>query len=82
MVRAFVIMFAFGAGTAMVLVVAGLTSGRVLARWRPGILRSAARAKRLMGATLLLLALLVLSGADKRVEAWSLKWLPDWAVSI
>jgi cytochrome c-type biogenesis protein len=82
MVRAFVIMFAFGAGTALVLVVAGLMSGRALARWRPGLLRNAARAKVLMGTTLLLLALLVLSGADKRLEAWSLGWLPDWAVTL
>jgi cytochrome c-type biogenesis protein len=82
MVRAFVIMFTFGAGTALVLVVAGLTSGRVLARWRPGVLRNAARARVVMGATLLLLALLVLTGADKRLEAWSLGWLPDWAVAL
>jgi cytochrome c-type biogenesis protein len=80
--RAFVIMFAFGAGTALVLVAAGLMSGQVLARWRPGVLQSAARGKVLMGTTLLLLALLVLSGADKRLEAWSVRWLPDWAVSL
>nr|MBA3887747.1 sulfite exporter TauE/SafE family protein [Acidobacteriota bacterium] len=82
MVRAFVIMFTFGAGTAVVLVAAGLISGRALARWRPGVFRHAGRAKRLMGGTLLVLAILVLSGADKRLEAWSLGWLPDWAVSI
>jgi cytochrome c-type biogenesis protein len=82
MVRAFIIMFTFGAGTALVLVLAGLASARALARWRRGLVWGAARARRVMGVTLLLLAVLVLSGADKRLEAWSLRWLPEWAVGL
>jgi len=36
----------------------------------------------LLGSVLIILGLLVLSGRDKRLEAWSLTWLPDWAITL
>ncbi|MFU8814789.1 MAG: cytochrome c biogenesis CcdA family protein [Pseudomonadales bacterium] len=79
---AFVVMLAFGIGTASVLLLAGFTSTRVLSRWRPGILSRAERGKKLLGYTLLLLSLLVFTGLDKVLEALALQLLPAWAISM
>lgn len=79
---AFVVMFAFGIGTAAVLIVAGLLSRRLLMRWRPATLRRAGSAKKLLGWTLLLLGLLVLTGGDKALETLALGILPNWAISL
>jgi cytochrome c-type biogenesis protein len=79
---AFVIMFAFGIGTASALLAAGLLSNRLLARWRPATLSRAGSAKKLLGWTLLLLGVLVLTGWDKVLETMALGILPDWAISI
>ena len=75
---AFLIMAAYGLGTGGVLLVAGLLSHRALVRLRPQVLAGAARAKKLLGWTLVLLGTLVLTGMDKRLEATAVGWLPDW----
>jgi cytochrome c-type biogenesis protein len=82
MIAAFFVMLAFGAGTALALLVAAFGSQEALRRLRPGILSSATRGKALLGFVLLALGLLVLTGWDKRLEAWSLTWLPDWAITL
>jgi len=79
---AFVVMFAFGVGTAAALLLAGVVSGQLLNRWRPGMLQGAARGKQWLGALLLLLGLMVFTGLDKQLEAVALEILPDWAVSL
>jgi len=79
---AFLIMLAFGIGTASVLLLAGFVSGRVLTRWRPDLLGRAETGRRLLGAILLLMALLVLTGWDKRLEALALEMLPQWTISL
>ncbi|MDQ5910452.1 MAG: cytochrome c-type biosis protein [Pseudomonadota bacterium] len=79
---AFVIMFAFGMGTSAVLLVAGLLSQQLLMRWRPATLSRAGAAKKLLGWTLLLLAVLVLTGGDKVLETLALGMLPDWAITL
>lgn len=82
LLMAFVVMFSFGLGTAAVLIAAGLASRSALMRWRPGVLSGAARGKKLLGWTLLFLALLVFTGVDKVLETIALQILPDWAISI
>lgn len=79
---AFLVMFAFGIGTAAVLLATGLVSGKALGHIRPGLLRNAVSAKMLLGWLLLGLGLLVLSGVDKVLEAAALRMLPDWAVAL
>jgi len=75
---AFVVMLAYGIGTAGVLLGAGVVSGRVLARWRPGVTTGAHWGKKLLGGTLLLLGLLVFTGVDKVLEAFAVDLLPAW----
>ncbi|MDT8364077.1 MAG: cytochrome c biogenesis protein CcdA [Nitrosomonas sp.] len=79
---AFLVMFAFGIGTAAVLLATGLVSGKVLGHVRPGLLQNAALTKKLLGWLLIGLGLLVLSGADKILEAAALRILPDWAIAL
>lgn len=79
---AFLVMFAFGVGTASVLLVAGVVSGQVLKRWRPGLLARAETGKKVLGWTLLSLAAMVLTGVDKTLETLALGILPDWAISL
>lgn len=82
MPMAFAVMASFGIGTSGLLVLAGYASGRLLARIRPGIMEGARSGKRILGGLLVLMATLVLTGWDKRLEAWGLGWLPDWAVTL
>jgi cytochrome c biogenesis protein CcdA len=80
--QAFLVMLAFGIGTATVLLAAGMASARALQRLRPQLLAGAGAGKRWLGVALLLLGLLVLTGVDKRMEAWAVGWLPDVVTSM
>ena len=75
---AFAVMFAFGLGTASVLLAAGLGSTRLLARASPRLLSSASGGKRLLGVMLLTLGVAVLTGVGKVVETWAVRWMPIW----
>lgn len=79
---AFTVMFAFGIGTASVLLAAGLVSSRALARARPALLSSASRGKTLLGGLLLILGVSVLTGLDKVAETWAVGWMPTWVFAF
>ena len=78
MAMAFVVMLAYGIGTASVLLAAGKISGSVLTRWRPGVLASGKFGKRMLGWSVLILGLLVLTKTDKVLEALAVDLLPRW----
>ncbi|WP_020210670.1 cytochrome c biogenesis CcdA family protein [Gilvimarinus chinensis] len=82
MASAFIIMLAFGVGTALVLLIAGLLSGKALQKLTGGLSKGAGFGKMLLGAMLVLLGLLTLTGLDKQLETWALGWLPEWATSL
>lgn len=79
---AFVVMLVFGIGTAGVLLMAAMLSGKVLNRWRPGLLNNAGRGKVVLGSLLLLLGAMVFSGMDKVLEEFALGTLPEWALTL
>lgn len=79
---AFLTMSAYGIGTAGALLAAGIASRRVLTRWRPTLMATADRGKRLLAITLLLLGTLVATGLDKRLEALAVPLLPEWVSGI
>lgn len=81
-VQSFIVMLLFGLGTALTLLGAGLASAGLLKRLRPSLLAGASAGKRWLGWALLVLGVLVLSGLDKRLEAWAIGWLPDFATSL
>lgn len=76
---AFLVMASYGLGTALVLILVGLTSTRLLRRSTAGVLQGGGWVRYVLGGTMLLLAMLVLSGADKTLEAWAAVWLPQWS---
>ena len=79
---AFVVMLAYGVGTAGVLLAAGLFSGRLLKKWRPGVMASGAAGKKILGWSLLVLGLLVITGTDKYLEAMAVGLLPTWIFTL
>lgn len=79
---AFATMVAYGVGTASMLLAVGLASRELLLRARPRVDGPVLWAKRGLGLTMGVLGLLVLTGLDKRLEAWGVGWLPDWTVAL
>ena len=67
----------FGLGAALPLVAAAYASRAGFGRVRAWVLAHAGRAKRAMGALLLLVGVLILTGGDHAVEAWVNDRLPD-----
>lgn len=75
---AFFVMLSFGFGTAIPLVLAGHFSGKKLAKLK----QTAFVGKYFLGATLILLALMIATNTDRMLEAWALEIIPDWVSSI
>jgi cytochrome c-type biogenesis protein len=80
------VMALFGVGAAIPLVALGLMSHQVMLRFRSRLSATGAIGKKLLGAVLLLLGLIVVTGMDKVFEAWILAhapvWLSDLTISI
>jgi cytochrome c biogenesis protein CcdA len=79
---AFIVMLAYGVGTASVLLLAGIASDRLLTRWRPALLRTGGRGMKLLGGTLLVLGVLVLTRIDKYLEALAVDLVPAWVFRL
>jgi cytochrome c-type biogenesis protein len=75
-------MLAFGIGAALPLLMLGSLSRPALMRWRDRLLGAGKRGKMLLGGALVLIALAVLSGLDKRVEAALVELSPDWLTTL
>ncbi|MBP1182368.1 cytochrome c biogenesis CcdA family protein [Methylobacterium sp. PvR107] len=75
-------MLAFGIGAAAPLMLLGLVSRQALMRWRGGLAAAGRAAKAALGAVMVLLGLLLLTGLDKRVEAAAVSASPDWLNAI
>lgn len=82
LLMAFTVMFVFGSGTALVLLIAGLLSRSALKKMTPQLASNAVFAKKLLGWMLLLLGFLTLTGLDKVLETWAMGWLPDVALGL
>ncbi|HMV21444.1 MAG: cytochrome c biogenesis protein CcdA [Betaproteobacteria bacterium] len=76
------LMAVFGVGAALPLVILGVISRQALLRVRGRLLAAGKAGKQWLGAIMLLLGLLILSGLDKRFEAWVLSVAPDWLVRL
>ncbi|MBK7595283.1 MAG: sulfite exporter TauE/SafE family protein [Gemmatimonadetes bacterium] len=79
---AFLVMLSYGIGTAGVLLVAGYASSRMLAAWRPKVMARAGTGKKILGWTLLVLGILVLTGGDKMLEELAVTMLPGWIFEL
>ena len=75
-------MFVFGIGAAAPLLAIGLMSRQALMRWRDRLLRAGSAGKRVMGLVLVATGVLVLSGLDKRIEAFLVDASPAWLTEL
>lgn len=75
-------MAVFGAGAAAPLLVLGLLSREAMMRWRGRLLTTGSTGKAVLGVLLIGVALLILTGLDKRVEAALVEASPAWLTNL
>jgi cytochrome c biogenesis protein CcdA len=68
----------FGLGAAVPLLMMGLLSREAMMRWRARLLSAGSGGKMVLGALLVAVALLILSGLDKAIEAALVEASPAW----
>lgn len=71
-------MAVFGLGAALPLLLLGLASRQALLRWRDRLRQGSGLLKRVLGGALVVAGLLILTGADKQVEAGLVDASPAW----
>ena len=76
------LMALFGIGVSVPLIALGLVSRGAMAKVRGKLLAAGKIGKQALGWIMLLLGIMILSGADKRFEAWALQAAPDWLVRL
>ncbi len=75
-------MLAFGIGAALPLLGLGLLSRDALMRWRNRMMAAGKGLKGVLGALLASAGLLILTGLDKRLEAWLVDVSPEWLTAL
>jgi hypothetical protein len=69
-----------GAGVPLILL--GLLSRQTMMKFRDRLFMAGQAGKKLLGLLLLVLGLLIATGADKKFEAFVLQISPDWLVRL
>ncbi len=80
--RAGAVMLVFGVGAAVPVLALAYGSRRALAGRRAWLGSIASAGKPIMGALLLLVGALAMTGTDKVIEAWMVDRMPDWLVDL
>lgn len=75
-------MLVFGLGAGGTLALLGVLSREVLMRWRDRMLGTGKGLKMALGAILITVGVLILSGTDKVVETWLLDHAPMWLIRL
>jgi cytochrome c-type biogenesis protein len=75
-------MLAFGIGAGLPLVLLGLVSRATLARLRARLLSAGKLGKALLGAAFIIVGAAIITGADKRLEAWLVDASPAWLTEL
>ena len=76
------VMALFGLGAGVPLVALGMLSRQAMLKFRDKMLAAGSACKKILGALLLVLGLLIVTGTDKKFEAAVLKIAPDWLVQL
>lgn len=77
-----VVMALFGLGAGLPLVALGALSRQVTVRLRGRLLAAGRSGKKVLGGVMLMLGAFILTGADRRIEAWMLDVAPDWLTRL
>lgn len=75
-------MAGFGLGAAAPLMLLGALSRQAMARWRDRLLTFGKQAKQALGASLVLIGVLIVSGYDKTLEAALVTASPEWLTQL
>ena len=73
-----IVMLAFGLGIATVLIALSLVARSVISRWRGRLLGAGQGGKKLLGALVMAVGVLIITGGDHVFEALILTHSPDW----
>lgn len=76
------LMGVFGVGTALPVLALAYLSRSALARARSGLLQAGRAGQVVLGAALVAVAVLVVAGADRSIEAWLVDRSPDWLTRL
>jgi cytochrome c biogenesis protein CcdA len=76
------LMAVFGLGAGTPLMVIGKLSREAMQRLRGRLLVAGQRGRWLLGASMLLIGLAILTGWDKGFETWVVEHSPDWLVEL
>lgn len=76
------VMLMFSLGAALPLFAIGILSRQAMGKWRNRMLEAGQKGKKIFGAALLLIGILILSGADKSFEKWAVNVMPDWLMTL
>jgi cytochrome c-type biogenesis protein len=80
--QAAVIMALFGIGAGLPLIALGTLSQQAMMRYKSKLSATGRTGKTLLGALLLVLGILIVTGLDKIFEAWLLTHAPEWLVRL
>lgn len=76
------VMAAFGLGIATVLLVLAFAARSVIARWRGKLLNAGSGGKKALGALVMVVALLIVTGTDRMIEGLIITASPDWLTDL
>jgi cytochrome c biogenesis protein CcdA len=76
------VMAVFSLGAVLPLMAVGLLGRSLLVRHRARLAQAGDVGRKLMGGSLLVVGVLVLTGLDKALEAWLLGLAPTWLVGL
>ena len=76
------LMLVFGLGAGTPLVVLGSLSRATVMRFRGKLMSAGKTGKLVLGAVMLLIGVAILTGWDKRFEAWAVNASPDWLTEL
>jgi cytochrome c-type biogenesis protein len=80
--RVALLMLLFGLGAGTPLLAIGALSRETIARLRGRLLAFGQRGRWALGAMLVIVGIAIVSGADKRFEAWAVEQSPDWLTEL
>ena len=75
-------MAVFGLGAGVPLIVLGLISRSAMTRMRGNLLAAGRTGKMVLGAAMLVVAALIVSGTDKAIETWLVDHSPAWLTDL
>lgn len=76
------VMAAFGLGIATVLLVLAFAARSVIAKWRGKLLNAGSGGKKALGALVMVVALLIVTGTDRMIEGLIITASPDWLTDL